>query len=195
MAKSSAAPLPVLAFSSARKWEKWLERNQAKSGGIWLRFYKKGSGRATVTRAEALDAALCHGWIDSQALPCDAESYLQKYSPRRSRSLWSKINTQHVARLIKGRRMKAAGLKQIAAAQADGRWRAAYDSHRTAVPPPDFVRRLAQDKKAAAFFATLKKNNVYAIVFRLQTAKKPETRARRMELILGMLGRGEKFHP
>ncbi len=195
MAKMTAGSLRILTFSSAAAWERWLGKNHAKSGGIWLRTYKKASGRPSVTYAEALDAALCHGWIDSQVRPRDAESYLQRFSPRRARSAWSKRNTAHVARLTREGRMRAAGRLQVAAAKRDGRWGQAYDSPRTAVPPADFLRRLRRDRKAGAFFAALNKANVYAIVYRLQTAKKPETRARRLELILGMLSRGERFHP
>jgi uncharacterized protein YdeI (YjbR/CyaY-like superfamily) len=195
MAKMTPGSLKIRDFASAEAWERWLEQNQAKSAGLWLRIYKKASGRPSVTYAEALDVALCHGWIDSQRLGQDEASFLQKYSPRRARSVWSKRNTEHVARLEQAGRLRAAGRRQIAAAQADGRWAAAYDSHRTAVPPPDFLRSLARNRKALAFFTALNRANVYAIVYRLQTAKKPETRARRLKLILGMMRRGEKFHP
>ena len=195
MAKLTTGKLTIRAFPSAEAWERWLGKNQAKSAGLWLRIFKQGSGRPSVTYAEALDAALCHGWIDSQRLGHDEVSFLQKYSPRRARSLWSKRNTEHVARLEKTGRLRAGGRREIAAAQADGRWQAAYDSHRTAVPPADFLESLARNRQAQAFFAALNRANVYAIVYRLQTAKKPETRARRMKLILGMMRRREKFHP
>lgn len=195
MAKLTTGSLKIRAFASAAAWESWLEQNQMKSDGLWLRIYKKASGRPSVTYAEALDVALCHGWIDSQRLRHDEVSFLQKYSPRRARSVWSKRNTEHIARLEKAGRLREGGRRQIAAAQADGRWGAAYDSHRTAVPPPDFLLSLARNRRAQAFFAGLNRANVYAIVYRLQTAKKPETRARRLKLILGMMRRGEKFHP
>ena len=183
-----------IAFKSAAAFRKWLAANHAQVDGIWLHFYKIKSGHKSITYAEALDEALCHGWIDGQRLGHDVVSYLQKFTPRRARSGWSKLNTQHVERLTKADRMHSAGLKAVAAAKADGRWLAAYDSARNAAPPPDFLAALNRDKKAKAFFATLIRANVYAIVYRLQTAKKPETRARRMKLILEMLSRGEKFH-
>jgi uncharacterized protein YdeI (YjbR/CyaY-like superfamily) len=162
--------------------------------GLWLHFYKKYSGRPTITRAEALDQALCYGWIDGHAKPCDTQSWVQKFTPRRARSGWSKMNTQHADRLIKARKMTRAGHQAIEAAKADGRWHAAYDSPRNAAPPQDFLHLLDKNKKAKAFFATLNRANLYAIVYRLQTAKKPETRARRLQNILAMLTRGEKFH-
>ncbi|HUP26822.1 MAG TPA: YdeI/OmpD-associated family protein, partial [Chloroflexia bacterium] len=133
-------------------------------------------------------------WIDGQAKPFDSESWLQKFTPRRARSVWSKVNTQKVERLIEAGRMKPAGLKQIEAAKLDGRWESAYDPQSTATVPDDFLRELEKDEKAKAFFDTLNKTNRYAIIWRLQTAKKPETRERRMKVILEMLARGEKFH-
>jgi uncharacterized protein YdeI (YjbR/CyaY-like superfamily) len=187
--------LKILAFPSSAKFREWLELNHEKSDGLWLRIFKKQSGKTTITYAEALDQALCHGWIDGQKRSHDADSYLQKFTPRRSRSGWSRINTGHAGRLIKAGQMRSAGLEAIAAAKKDGRWQAAYDSPRTAAPPDDFLKALEKNEKAKSFFETLNRANVYAIVYRLQTAKKPETRARRMNLILGMLDRGEKFHP
>ena len=168
--------------------------NHEKCDGIWLRLFKKDSGKATVTYAEALDQALCFGWIDGQVKSLDELSWVQKFTPRRTRSGWSKRNTELVERLAKAGLMMPAGLLAVEAAKADGRWHAAYDSPRNTKPPEDFLKALGKDKKAKAFFGTLNRANVYAIVYRLQTAKKPETRARRMEVILAMLGRGEKFH-
>ena len=162
--------------------------------GIWLRIFKKDSGKATVTYAEALDQALCFGWIDGQKKSHDEFSFIQRFTPRRPRSSWSKINTQHVARLTKAGQMMPAGLAAVRAAKTDGRWQAAYDSHRTAAPPADFLRALNRDRKAKSFFETLNRANVYAIVYRLQTAKRPETRERRLQTILGMMRRGETFH-
>ena len=159
-----------------------------------MRIFKKHSGQATVTYAEALDQALCFGWIDGQRKPYDALSWIQRFTPRRPRSAWSKLNTQHAERLIKAGQMMRAGLKAAEDAKADGRWQAAYDSARNATPPADFLKALGRNKRAKAFFETLSGANVYAIVYRLQTAKKPETRARRMQQILAMLDRGEKFH-
>ena len=181
---------PTLAFASPKAWETWLARNHAKSPGIWLRIYKKGSGQRSVTYAEALDGALCYGWIDSQKRPKDAASWLQRFGPRRPRGGWSRINTRHAERLVAAGRMKPAGLAEIEAARQDGRWQRAYDS----TVPPDFLAALARDKKAQSFFEGLSRANVYAIAYRLQTAKKPETREKRMRLILAMLARGESFH-
>ena len=186
--------METLEFKSPSVFRKWLTANHDKVDGIWLRFYKAKSGHATVTYAEALDQALCHGWIDGQVKKYDDISWIQKFTPRRARSSWSKRNTEHVARLTKGGHMAPAGLKAVEAAKADGRWAAAYDSPRNAAPPADFLKALGKDKKAKAFFETLNRVNIYAIFYRLQTAKKPETRERRMQNILAMLKRGEKFH-
>jgi len=184
----------TIAFKSAADFRSWLSENHDKIDGIWLRIFKKDSGKATVTYAEALDQALCFGWIDGQKKSYDELSWIQKFTPRRPKSSWSKINTQHVKRLTKAGRMMLAGLAAVDAAKADGRWQAAYDSHRTATPPEDFLKALRRDKKAKAFFESLNKANVYAIVYRLQTAKKPETRERRLQSILAMMSRSEKFH-
>ena len=186
--------MKTLAFKSALAFRNWLEKNHAVSDGIWLRFFKKTSGRKSVTHAQALDQALCHGWIDGQLKPFDATSWLQKFTPRRPRSGWSKQNVAHVERLIKTGQMAPAGLAAVEAAKTDGRWQVAYDSPRQAAPPEDFLKALNKDPRAKAFFRTLNRANVYSIVYRLQTAKKPETRARRLKMILTMLSRGEKFH-
>ncbi len=186
--------LPVKTFKTQAEFRDWLARHHEQPKGIWLRFFKKASGVQTVTYAEALDQALCHGWIDGQVYPCDAQSWLQKFTPRRPKSGWSKRNTEHAERLIKSGHMTAAGLKVIEAAKADGRWAAAYDSPSKAAAPPDLLQELEKHKKAKAFFATLNRVNIYAIFYRLQTAKKPETRARRMAAILAMLRKGEKLH-
>ena len=187
--------MEIVAFQRAPDFRDWLAAHHATSEGIWLRIFKKTSGTATVTYAEALDQALCHGWIDGQRKPGDAVSYLVKFTPRRPRSAWSKINPQHVARLTQAGGMTPAGLAAVAAAQADGRWAAAYDSFSQTVPPADFLQALARHEAAHAFFATLSKTNVYSIVYRLQTAKQPATRARRMHKIIAMLAAGQTFHP
>jgi uncharacterized protein YdeI (YjbR/CyaY-like superfamily) len=184
----------IKSFPSAPAFRDWLATHHGQADGIWLRFFKKTSGEKYLAYSEALDEALCYGWIDGQAKAYDEQSWLQRFGPRRPASSWSKINTQHAERLIKAGRMTPAGLKQIETAKADGRWSAAYDSPRNAAPPGDFLTELDKNKKAKAFFATLNKANIYAIVYRLQTAKKPETRQRRLKMILGMLSRGEKFH-
>lgn len=185
----------TLTFKSSVQFRSWLESNHAVSDGIWLRIFKKDSDKQTVTYAEALDQALCFGWIDGQKQAHDENSWLQKFTPRRARSGWSRVNTSHAERLIKAGQMDPSGLKAVEAAKADGRWQAAYDSPRNAAPPDDLINALTRDKKARIFFETLNRANVYAIVYRLQTAKKPETRERRMKMILEMLARGEAFHP
>ena len=148
----------------------------------------------SVTYAEALDQALCFGWIDGQKLPLDGISWVQKFTPRRSKSGWSKRNITHVNRLIQAGQMTPAGLKQVEAAKADGRWAAAYDSPANATVPPEFMKELARNTKAKQFFSTLNRANLYAIAYRLQTAKRSETKIKRMKLIIEMLARGEKFH-
>lgn len=189
------AQLPkVRSFRTPEDWERWLAKNYALQEGVWLRFYKKASGVKSMNYTEALDGALCYGWIDGQTKKYDDRSWLQRFTPRRKRSVWSKRNTGHVARLIKLKKMKPPGLEQVKAAKADGRWDQAYDSPKDMAVPADFLKELAKDKKAKAFFGTLSRANVYAIAWRLQTAKKPETRERRMKTLLTMLGKGEKLH-
>ena len=166
----------------------------ARATCLLLRIYKKGSGIPSITYAEALDQALCFGWIDGQRLPFDADSWVQKLSPRRARGGWSKINVAHVDRLIREGQMTPAGFKEVEAAKTDGRWAAAYDSPANATVPPEFVKELARNAKAKQFYATLNKANLYSIAYRLQTAKRPETRIKRIKLIIDMLARGEKFH-
>lgn len=183
-----------LRFRSPSDFRKWLAANHRRSDGIWLRFFKKDSGKPSVTYREALDEALCFGWVDGKAQSYDASSWMQRFTPRRPKSNWSRRNTQHAERLIKAGRMRAAGHAQMNAAKKDGRWKAAYDSPRTASFPADFLAALRKNKEARKFFDSLNRANLYAISYRLQTAKKPETRQRRMKLILAMLARGEAFH-
>lgn len=185
---------PILAFADAAEFARWLERHHADHPGIWLRIFKKGSDRPTITYAEALDEALCFGWIDGQKQRGDEASWLQKFTRRGPRSVWSKVNTSHVERLTLAGRMRSAGLAAVEAARADGRWEKAYHSSRTSEMPEDFVRELARLPKAQAFFDTLNKANRYAIFYRLQSAKRLETRARRLQEFLAMLERGEKLH-
>ena len=184
----------ILGFRSSSEFRKWLSANHRQSDGIWLRIFKKGSGERSITYAEALDEALCFGWIDGQKRPYDDSSWLQRPTRRRPKSGWSKRNTEHAERLIRARRMKPAGQAEIDAAKKDGRWSAAYDSPSNATLPEDFLAALGRNRRAKLFFESLNKANRYAIAYRLQTAKKPETRQRRVEMILGMLGRGEAFH-
>jgi uncharacterized protein YdeI (YjbR/CyaY-like superfamily) len=184
----------MLSFRTSAEFRKWLAANHRQSPGIWLRMYKKNSGEPSVTYAEALDEALCFGWIDGQKQLHDEASWRQRFTPRRPRSGWSKINTEHAERLIRGGRIKPAGQAEIDAAKQDGRWGAAYDSPSRATLPEDFLAALGKNKKAKAFFESLNKANRYAIAYRLQTAKKPETKQKRKEMILAMLARGEAFH-
>jgi uncharacterized protein YdeI (YjbR/CyaY-like superfamily) len=186
--------IEMLTFRSASEFRKWLSANHRQSDGIWLRIFKKEAGERTISYAEALDEALCFGWIDGQKQRHDESSWLQRFTPRRAKSGWSRINTQHAERLLRTGRVKAEGRVQIDAAKKDGRWKAAYDSPSNATFPDDFLAELRKNKKAQAFFESLNKANRYAIAYRLQTAKKPETRQRRMETILAMLARGEAFH-
>ena len=185
----------ILSFTTAKELTSWLTKHHAVSTGIWIRIFKKNSDVKSITYAEALDEALCYGWIDGQKKPYDTASWLQKFTPRSPKSIWSKKNREHIERLEKSGKMKPAGIKQVEAAKADGRWEQAYDSQSNMVVPADFLEELAKNKKAEDFFKQLNKANIYAIVFRLQTAKKPETRDKRIKAILEMLKKGEKFHP
>jgi uncharacterized protein YdeI (YjbR/CyaY-like superfamily) len=185
--------LPILPFADAGAWEAWLVANAA-SKGLWLKIAKKDSGIATVTYAGALDVALCHGWIDGQKRSFDGDYFLQRFTPRRPKGLWSKINIGHAERLIAEGRMRAGGQREIDAAKADGRWDAAYDGARNMETPPELAAALAKNKKARTFFETLDKTNRYSVCWRVQTAKKPETRAKRVEALVAMLARGEKIH-
>jgi len=186
--------LPTLPFESKKKWVDWLAKQHAKSTGVWLKLAKKDSGISSVTLAEALDIALCYGWIDGQRLSFDEKYYLQKYTPRRSKSIWSKINVEKVEHLIASGQMKPAGLKAVELAKQDGRWAAAYEGQKSISVPADFQAALDKNKKAKAFFVTLNSANRYAFLFRIHTARKVETRARRIRQFVEMLERGEKFH-
>jgi len=186
---------PVLLFTSQKDWAKWLDKNHANSSGIWMRLAKKASELKSVNYAEALDVALCYGWIDGQKKSYDEESWLQKFTPRGAKSIWSKINREKAEALIATGKMKPAGLQAIEKAKLDGRWDAAYDSQSKATVPEDFQVELDKNKKAKDFFATLKSVNRYAILFRIQTAKKAETRAKRIQQFIQMLERNETIHP
>jgi uncharacterized protein YdeI (YjbR/CyaY-like superfamily) len=193
--KTVKSDLPILTFTSAEDFTSWLAKHHKVSPGIWIRLFKIKSGVPTITYAEALDVALCYGWIDGQKKTYDTESWLQKFTPRRRKCIWSKRNREHIERLDKSGMMKPAGIKEVEAAKADGRWEQAYESSANMTVPADFLNELAKNKKAEAFFKTLNKTNVYSIVWRLQTAKKTETRNKRMKAILEMLKKEEKFHP
>jgi uncharacterized protein YdeI (YjbR/CyaY-like superfamily) len=186
--------LPIVSFASPAEFEAWLDESHADSAGLWLKIAKKGSGVESVTYAEALELALCYGWIDSQKRALDEKHFLQRFTPRRPRGKWSRINRDAAEKLIAAGRMRPAGLAEVEAAQADGRWEAAYAGQRTATVPEDLRRELAASPAAGEFFAELDSANRYAIVYRLNEAKKPETRERRLRKFVAMLERGEKLH-
>jgi uncharacterized protein YdeI (YjbR/CyaY-like superfamily) len=185
---------PVLPFASAAEWEAWLEENHASSGGLWIRFAKKGSGIPSVTHAEALDAALCHGWIDGQTASVDGDWFLQRFTPRRPRSRWSRINCARAEELAAAGRMRPAGQAEMDAAKADGRWEAAYAGQKSITVPDDLRAKLDEHPRAREFFAGLDSKNRYAVLYRIHDAKKPETRARRIEQFVAMLNEGKKLH-
>ncbi len=191
MPSSSTEP-PIKEFRTQAAWAKWLAAHHGDQAGVWLKFAKKGTGVTTVNYAEALEVALCYGWIDATVNRLDATYYLQRFVPRRSRSKWSKINREAATRLIEADLMKPPGLAEVERAKADGRWDAAYDSPSTATVPDDLERALARNKKAREFFATLSASQRYAILFRIHDAKRPETRARRIAQFVEMLARREK---
>jgi uncharacterized protein YdeI (YjbR/CyaY-like superfamily) len=185
----------IIEFASAAAFEEWLAAHHSTRPGIWLKLRKKDRGADGLDYAQALDAALCYGWIDGQKKAFDDDWWLQKFTPRGPRSIWSQINRDKVLALQAAGRLQPAGLAAIEAAQKNGRWEAAYESQRTAELPADFQAELDRRPQAKAFYATLNSANRYAIKFRLQNAKKPETRARRMQQFLEMLGKGEKLYP
>jgi uncharacterized protein YdeI (YjbR/CyaY-like superfamily) len=190
---SAAAPEP-LRLRTQREFEAWLRRHHADTDGIWLRIAKSGAEEPSVSYAQALEAALCWGWIDGQKKGLDESYWLQRFTPRRARSIWSKINCAKAEALIAQGRMQDAGLREIERAKADGRWDGAYDGARSSTVPDDLQAALAAQPRAAAFFATLDGSNRYAVLWRVQTAKKPETRAKRIAQFVDMLARGEKIH-
>lgn len=189
-----AEELPIRLFADPADLESWLEECHQSSAGVWLKIAKKGSGERSVTYAEALELALCFGWIDSQKRGFDEAFFLQRFTPRRPRGRWSKINREKAEALIEAERMRPAGLAEVAAAKADGRWEAAYAGQRTAKVPKDLQRELDANPAAREFFDSLDSANRYAIVYRLDEAKKPETRERRLRKFVAMLERGEKIH-
>jgi len=194
MAMPATDNKPILMFAEAAEFCEWLRVNHAGHGGIWLRYFKKASGQPTIAHKEAVQEALCWGWIDGQARPHDEVSWLVKFTPRGPRSIWSQVNVGLVAQLVAEGRMMPAGLAVVEAAKADGRWQNAYASSSTFEMPEDFMATLAKKPKALAFFESLNKANRFAIYHRLHTAKRPETRAKRMKDFLAMLQRGEKLH-
>lgn len=189
-----ADDLPILLFAAAPDCEAWFEENHVGSDGFWLKIAKKGSGETSVSYAECLELALCFGWIDSQKRGLDASFFLQRFTPRRPRGRWSRINREKAEALIAAKAMRAAGMAEVEAAKADGRWEAAYEGARTAKVPADLQRELDANEAAREFFATLDSDNRYAILYRLDEAKKPETRERRLRKFVAMLECGEKIH-
>lgn len=187
--------LPILSFATEEAWEQWLEANHANSKGIWMKFAKKGSLEESISRAAALDAALCYGWIDGQASTFDEAFWLQRFTPRRKGSRWSKINRDRAEELIAEGRMKPAGLRAIEEAKSNGRWEAAYEGQRSMAVPDDFRQALEGNETARQFFESLDSRNRYAILYRIHDAKKPETRARRIEKFVSMLSEGKKVYP
>lgn len=194
MAPGLPTDLPIALFADAEAWEAWLE-GQTDSKGVWLKIAKKGADVDSVTYAEALDVALCHGWIDGQKRACDERYFLQRFTPRRPRSVWSKINVGHVERLTAAGRMRTRGLREVEAAKADGRWDQAYGGGRDMPVPDELAQALARNAKARRFFEQLDRTNRYAFCWRVQTAKKAETRQSRAATFVAMLANGEKLHP
>ena len=191
-AKTRASP--IRAFRSQQDFEIWLARNHPQTEGVWIRFAKKGSGIKSVTHPEALESALCYGWIDALRLPETDTTYLHRFLPRRPRSLWSKINREKAVALIESGRMHSAGLAEVERAKRDGRWEAAYDSPRNVQIPPEFQAELDRSSKAKAAFETLDRINRYAMIWRIHVAKRAETRQRHIRNFIEMLEKGRKLH-
>jgi uncharacterized protein YdeI (YjbR/CyaY-like superfamily) len=185
----------VVAFADAKAWREWLAKNSANSTGVWLQIAKKGTDADSVSYSDALDVALCYGWIDGQKAKLDNDSWLQRFCPRTSRSKWSKLNRERVERLIEARKMRAPGLAEVERAQSDGRWDSAYDAQSTATVPADLQHALDRHPAASKFFATLDSRNRYAILYRVQDAKRSETRVRRIDKYVAMLDAQEKIYP
>jgi uncharacterized protein YdeI (YjbR/CyaY-like superfamily) len=190
-----ADSLPVVSFEDTDAWDAWLTAHAADSPGLWLKIAKKGSAGRSISYSDALDVALCHGWIDGQKGRLDDEYWLQRFTPRKPGSKWSKINTERAAALIESGRMRPAGLREVERAQGDGRWEQAYESQSRVTVPEDLARALAANQRARAFFATLDSTNRYAILYRIGTAKRPETRAKRIDAFVAMLSEHKKIHP
>ncbi len=192
--KSKNHDIPVISFVSKIDFENWLKLNYKDTNGIWLQFYKKNSGVATIVYDEALETALCYGWIDGQLNKMDEKSYIQRFTPRRSKSIWSKRNVEKAERLIKEGKMQPSGLNEFETAKADGRWDSSYDSPGNMVIPDDFIFEISKNRTAYDFFKTLNKTNLYTIGWRLQTSVNAKIRAKRMTAIIEKLEKQEKFH-
>jgi uncharacterized protein YdeI (YjbR/CyaY-like superfamily) len=189
-----SANVPIRAFKDAKAWESWLAKNQDKANGVWMRLARKNSGTKSITYPEALEIALCYGWIDAQKRGESETAWLQRFMPRAKKSIWSKINTEKALALIASGRMTSAGLDEVVRAKQDGRWEAAYEPASTAKIPADFEAELNKNPRARDFFKTISATNRYAILWRLQTAKKAETRAKRVRSFIEMLEKGETIH-
>jgi uncharacterized protein YdeI (YjbR/CyaY-like superfamily) len=190
-----ADDLPTLTFVSQADWDTWLDAHHDELRGVWLKIAKKAAGIPSITHAEALEAALCYGWIDGQRVGFDETYFLQKFTPRRPRSGWSRVNREKSLELIAAGRMRPEGLREVERAQADGRWDAAYEPQSAITVPEDLQRELDANPAALTFFATLDSRNRYAILYRIQTAKKAETRAARIQKFVAMLAQGKKIYP
>lgn len=193
MKVSKLNTLPTIEFKTAETFQAWLDKNHELSRGLWIKIFKKGSEKKTISYAEALDVALCYGWIDGQKQSFDEQAWLQKFCPRTAKSSWSKINIGHVERLTSQGKIRPSGFEAIEKAKADGRWEKAYDPPSKMTLPEDFLKELSKNKKAEEFFKSLNKTNLFSIGFRLQTAKKSETREKRMKAIIEKLAKAEKL--
>jgi len=190
-----ADTLPIISFETQQDWERWLTEHHTETEGLWLKIAKKEVGISTVNYAEALESAICYGWIDWQKASFDDKYWLQKFTQRRAKSIWSKVNCTKALALIAEGRMQPAGIRQVELAQADGRWESAYESQSKITIPDDFQKELDNNPKAQEFFTTLNSVNRYAILFRIQTAKKPATRSARISTFIEMLANNQKLHP
>ncbi|HXN76908.1 MAG TPA: YdeI/OmpD-associated family protein [Gemmatimonadaceae bacterium] len=193
-AVTGSAPGAIRGFKTRKDFATWLEKNHKTTPALWVRIARKGSGVKSITYAQGVEVALCYGWIDAQKLPESETAWLQRFMPRRPRSIWSKVNREKALALIASGQMTPAGLMEIERAKKDGRWEAAYDSQSGASVPPDFEKELERHPIAKSFFKTLSRANTYAILWRLETAKKPETRSKRMRSFIEMLEKGETLH-
>src|SRR5713101_6527950 len=191
----NASDLSVMSFATWQDWEAWLNEHHADTKGVWLKIAKKGTGISSVSYAEAVESALCYGWIDGQKASCDEQYWLQKFTPRGPKSMWSKVNCDKATALLASDRMQPAGRRQAELAKADGRWEAAYDSQSKISIPDDFQGELDNNQKAKEFFTTLNSVNRYAILYRIHTAKKPETRSARIKKFIEMLAKNERIYP
>jgi uncharacterized protein YdeI (YjbR/CyaY-like superfamily) len=195
MFMKKADTLPIIAFATQQDWEAWLKEHHTATSGIWLKLAKKETGILSLSYTEALESALCYGWIDGQKASCDEQYWLQKFTPRGPKSMWSKVNCDKATALIASDRMQPAGIRQVELAKADGRWEAAYESQSKISIPDDFQRELDTNQQAREFFTTLNSVNRYAILYRIHTAKKPETRSARIKKFIEMLSNQQKLYP